>query len=87
MKVLIAIIWAAAVIGCHGKRNAEEVYQKQQEEPPVLLYKQNGVCLYRIYDTEKSQTVYFTTPVGETQWTVPGDDDRPAKQFNVGGKK
>jgi hypothetical protein len=86
--IVVAAIWALALnAACNSKQKPEEIYHKQQEEPPVLLYKQHGVSLYRITDVQKNQTVYFTVPYGETQWTVPGDDDVPPQQFNVNGKK
>jgi hypothetical protein len=87
LLTLAAVLFMGlAVAGCTKTR--EEYQEQQKREPPALLCEKDGVRVYRVRDVETGLWVYFTTPSGDVRWTVPGDDDTPAKHFNVnGGKK
>lgn len=90
-KLLMAAVGLVFVVGCGGstkpyEQRAAEIQKAQEGNRPFVISKVDGVTLYRVLDKDANQTVYFTAPSGSVQWTVPGTDDTPAKQFNVTGK-
>lgn len=87
MKKIIYVFAILAALVCMGCREtAEEIQEKQSKHKPVLISSVNGVNLYRVHDVERCQEIYFTTPIGDVQWKVHGED-ASFKQFNVSGKK
>lgn len=83
----LVLLTCVLMTGCGPSKTREQIQREQKEHPPLMLYEVDGVRLYRIYDKDRGQTVYFTAPSGDVQWTVPGDDDNPPKHFQVPGAK
>jgi hypothetical protein len=84
MTCLLVILAVLMLSGC--AKSTEEIQRAQKSSPPMLMAEQDGVRLYKVRDVETGSPVYFTTK-GDAAWTKPGDEDTPAKHFQVQGAK
>lgn len=82
--LLFSATLSVLLIGC--QRPIEQVQEMQKEHQPSLVCVKDGVRLYRVWDVAGSQWVYFSTPDGDTTWTIKGDGENTSdKRHNVPG--
>jgi hypothetical protein len=81
--IFVAMLFAVILTGCSKTREEQEEIQKGQI--PVLICTKEGVKVWRVWDETRKENVYFTTPTGDVQWSVPGGEDAPPVRKTVPG--
>lgn len=73
-------------MGCSADPDAKK--KLQDETAPVLICTKHNVQVWMVYNHYNGQRIYFTTPSGDVEWSVPGNDDNlPVRKQVISGVK